>query len=134
EDISFTDEEISKGIKYKNIPLSISGIEIKNAIIEEAIKHKEDIAPLELKVWEGVIKDKKIEVSIWERDEGVKLLGPATLNKVWVQDGKISGLPSDKSLEGGVDTGLSYLEGIASEMAYNVEILLDQNKDSYEHR
>ena len=134
EDILFTDEEISKGIKYKKIPLSISGIEIKNAIIEEAIKHKEDIAPLELKVWEGVIKDKKIEVSIWERDEGVKLLGPATLNKVWVQDGKVSGMAHDKSLEGGVDTGLSYLEGIANEMAYNIETLLDQNKDSYEHR
>ncbi len=134
EDISFTDEEISKGIKYKFFPLTEKGIEIKNAIINEAIKNKDEKSPIEMKVWEGVVKEKKIEVYIWERDEGVKLLGPATLNKVWVKEGSILGLSLEKNPENGIYTGKNYLEGIAKEMAYHIEVMLDQNKKSFEHR
>jgi O-phosphoseryl-tRNA synthetase len=134
EDIAFSDEEISKSIKYKHFPLTESGIEIKTAIIEEAIKNKDEKSPIEIKVWEGTIKDKNIEVYIWEKDDNVKLLGPATLNKVWIKDGGIVGLSPDKAIEGSVDTGKTYLEGIASEMAYNVEIMLDQDKEEYAHR
>ena len=134
EDISFSNEEISKGIKYKYIPITKKGIEIKNAIIENAIKYKDKESPLEIKVWEGTIKNKNIEVYIWERDEGVKLLGPAALNKVWIKEGSILGLSPNKNMDNAVDTGKTYLEGIASEMAYNIEIMLDQNKKSFEHR
>jgi len=134
EDISFSDEEISKSVKYKHLPLTESGIAIKNAIIEMAIENKDEKSPIEIKVWEGTIKNNKIEVFIWEKDDNVKLLGPATLNKIWVKDGAIVGQPPDKVMEGGVDTGKTYLEGIALEMAYTIEIMLDQNKDGYEHR
>ena len=44
------------------------------------------------------------------------------------------GLSPNELPQSGIDTKKSYLEGIASEMAYNIEILLDQNKASYEHR
>ena len=71
---------------------------------------------------------------IWEKDDNVKLLGPAALNKIWIKDGGIVGLSQDKIIEGGFDTGKTYLEGIASEMAYNIEVVLDQNNDEYEHR
>jgi len=134
EDIMFTDREISNGIKYKYAPLTEKGIEIKNAIIEGALNNKDRMSPCEITVWEGVIKDKKIEVKIWERDEGVKLLGPATLNKVWIKDGNIFGQAPEKNPEIAVFTGKSYLEGIASEMAYNIEVLLDQDKKEYEYR
>ncbi len=134
EDISFSDEEIGASIRYKNIPLTEKGIEIKKAIIESAINNKDKMSPIEIKAWEGMIKEKKIEVYIWERDANVKLLGPASLNKIWVKDGEILGLSPDKILEGGFNTGKTYLEGIASEMAYNIEIMLDQEKKDHEHR
>jgi len=134
EDISFSDEEIAKGISYKYIPLTETGIEIKTAIIEAAISNKDKEAPVKIEVWKGTVKDKKIEVKIWERDEGVKLLGPAALNKIWVQDGNILGVAQNKESEGGIDTGMTYIEGIASEMAYNIETLLEQDKQEYEHR
>lgn len=134
EDISFSDFQISKGIKYKKIPLTEKGNEIKDAIIKTAINHIDDSAPIEIKAWQGNIKDSTIEVTIWEQDEGVKLLGPASLNKIWVKEGNILGLSQEQAPIGGIDTGLSYLEGIASEMAYNIEILLDQNKQFYDHR
>ena len=134
EEISFSDEEISKGIRYNKIPLTEKGIEIKNAIIKAAVTNKDQPSPIEIKVWEGVIKDKKIEVYIWERDENVKLLGPAAMNKIRVKDGEILGLAYEKTLEDGIDTGKTYIEGIALEMAYLIEIMLDQNKSGYEHR
>lgn len=133
EDISFSDKEIANSIRYKYVPLTEKGIEIKNTIIRTAMEHKDDPSPTEIVAWEGEIKGKPIKVTLWEEDEGVKLLGPACLNKVWVKDGEIMGLPPQKELEGGIDTGKTYLEGVASEMAYNIEILLDQNKASYDH-
>jgi O-phosphoseryl-tRNA synthetase len=134
ENISFSDEEISKGVKYKYVPLTKKGIEIKDAIIETCIKHKNDPSPVVIKVWSGEIKDKKVEVTAWENDKGVKLLGPASLNKIWVKDSSILGLAPEKPLNDGVDTGITYLEGIALEMAYNIEVMIDQNKREYEHR
>jgi len=134
EDITFTDKEISNGISYKFVPVTEEGIDIKNAIIQNVQLNKDLESPVEIKIWEGIIKGRKIEVKLWEYDKGVKLVGPAALNKVWVKDGSIYGLDSKKKLENGVDTGKTYLEGIASHMAYNIEILLDQNKKSYEYR
>lgn len=134
EDISFSDEEITRGIRYKYLPLTDKGIEIQKAIVESAIKNKEEEAPLEITVWEGQIKDKNISVTVWETDKGVSLLGPATLNKIMVHDGNIIGVSPQKPLEGALDTGLTYLEGIAAEMAYLIETLIDQGKTEYEHR
>ena len=56
------------------------------------------------------------------------------MNKIWVKNGEVLGLASEKTLDDGVDTGKTYIEGIASEMAYTIEIMLDQNKSNYEHR
>jgi O-phosphoseryl-tRNA synthetase len=134
EDVSFSDSEIAKGLRYRNIPTTETGMRIKDAIIKIAQEYKDAQSPLEVKVWEGMIKNKKIRVTLWEKDEGVKLLGPAAFNKIWVNEGDILGLAPDKKLENAIDTGLNYLEGIASEMAYNIEILLDQNIDFYTHR
>lgn len=134
EDISFSDEEIANSLYYKYIPVTKKAIEIKDAIVKQAKEHKDDKAPLEITVWKGTIKDQDIEVSIYEEDEGVSLLGPACLNKIWVKDGNILGLPSDKTPENGIDSGKTYLEGIASEMAYHIEVMLDQGKKEYNHR
>jgi len=134
EEISFSDEEIAKSIKYKYIPSTEKGIEIKDSIINRALENKEKPSPIDLIAWEGNLKGKFIEVHIWEQDEGVSLLGPATLNKLWVKDGNIIGFPPDKTPKDAIFTGKTYIEGIANEMAYNIEILLDQNKASYNHR
>ncbi|NHJ24227.1 MAG: O-phosphoserine--tRNA ligase [Candidatus Lokiarchaeota archaeon] len=134
EEISFTDHEIASGLKYKKVPLTETGIEIKNAIVKIAREYKDAQAPLEINVWEGTIKNKKIRVTLWEKDQGVRLLGPAALNKVWVKEGNIVGLAPDEKLDNAIDSGLTYLEGIAAEMAYNIEILLDQKIEFYEHR
>ncbi|MFX0056946.1 MAG: O-phosphoserine--tRNA ligase [Candidatus Hodarchaeota archaeon] len=134
EDVSFSDKEISNSIRYKYVPLTEKGLEIQKAILTAAIKNKDLDSPIEIKAWEGNLKGKKIEVLLWERDDNVKLLGPAALNEIWVNDGNVLGVPSDKVPDGAISANKSYLEGIASEMAYNIEIMLEQNIDKYEHR
>jgi O-phosphoseryl-tRNA synthetase len=134
EDISFSDTEISKSVNYKYAPLTEEGLEIRDAIINAANKNKNLDSPIEIKVWEGSFKNRKIEVLIWEKDDNVKLLGPAALNEIWVKDGNVLGVPSDKVPEGAISANKTYLEGIASEMAYNIEVMLDQNIDNYDHR
>ncbi|MFX0010715.1 MAG: O-phosphoserine--tRNA ligase [Candidatus Hermodarchaeota archaeon] len=134
EDVSFSDSELANGLKYKHVPITETGIKIKKAIIQVALKNKDEKAPIEIKVWEGMIKNRKIAVRLWEKDKDVKLLGPAAINKIWVKDGNIIGVAPNEVIDDAIDTGLTYLEGIASEMAYNIETLLDQNIDNYDHR
>jgi len=134
EDISFSDREISKSVKYKYIPTTEKGIEIKNAILKQSLNHKDEEAPLEILAWRGNIEGKKIEVYIWETDKGVKLFGPASFNKIWVQKGNIIGLPPEEESKEGIFTGKTYIEGIASEMVYNIERAIEQNKEDYTHR
>lgn len=134
EEASFSDTEISNGLKYKLIPITKKGIEIKEAIIKVAKEKKTAKSPVEIVVWEGIIKEKELQVTIWEKDKGVNLLGPAALNKIFVKDGNILGLPPDKVQENVVDSEKTYLEGIANEMAYNIEVMLDQGIKEYVHR
>jgi O-phosphoseryl-tRNA synthetase len=133
KEMSFSDEEISNSIHYNHVPFTKEGIDLKNTIVREAIKNKNAKSPIKVKVWEGLIKDKYIEVYLWEMDKGVNLLGPAALNKIYVKDGNIIGAPPDVE-EDYIDTSKSYIEGIAAEMAYQIETLLDQNKTDYQYR
>jgi len=134
EDVSFTDEEMTNGIRYKYVPLNENAIKIKNAIVETALAHKDDQSPVEITVWEGDLKGRKVRVKLWEKDEGVKLLGPAALNRIWIKDGSILGLPQEQELEKGIKTDLTYLEGIAEKAAFDIEVGLDQGQTSQEYR
>ncbi len=134
EDIHFTDEEIANGINYEYSPATKVGVDIKEAIIKAAIENKDKKSPLEIVVWEGTLNNKKIQVSIWETDEGVSLLGPAALNKIWVQDSSILGLPPDKEIENAIDTGKTYIDAIGSYMASMTEKLAFQDTNRFDHR
>ena len=134
EDISFSDEEISKAIHYKHVPSTQEGIEIQKAIISTAKENKDIPSPINLKVWEGLIKSKYVEVYLWEKDKGVVLLGPAATNIICVREGNIFGTALGEKQKDCILTNKSYLEGIAAEMAYQVENLIEQNKKEYEYR
>ncbi|MHA1269786.1 MAG: O-phosphoserine--tRNA ligase [Candidatus Helarchaeota archaeon] len=129
KDITFDDQEIAKGIRFENGPMTSVGKEIMEAIKQAAIMHKDDDAPLEILVWEGKLFGKNIEITIWENEDGVKLLGPATFNEIWVNDGKILGLsPSSLKPENGVFTGIRYIDSIAAFVARKVEEIESQKE------
>ena len=60
--------------------------------MEACIKNKSEPSPIEITVLERMVNGKKVKVSVWEKDPGVSLLGPAALNEIWVKDGNILGI------------------------------------------
>jgi O-phosphoseryl-tRNA synthetase len=134
EEISYSDAEISQAIHYKHVPSTKEGIEIQKAILNKAKENKNAQSPLNLKVWEGSIKGKYLQVNLWEKDEDVNLLGPAAMNAICVKEGNIVGTKLEGDQTEYVLTDKSYLEGIAAEMAYQIESYIEQNKTEYELR
>ena len=66
---------------------------------------------------------KNLEVCIWETDPGVKLLGPASLNEIWVSDGNILGIKPGEKVKG-IKTDKTYLSAIAALVGYEAEKLV----------
>lgn len=127
KDITFSDEEIANDITIDQEPKTKIGLEIMKAIIDTAEKHKDDNAPTEVIAWEGKLYGKNIKVTIWEDEEGVKLLGPATFNEIWVSAGKILGLKSSQEKEAGINTGIRYIDSIAAHIARKIEEIEDES-------
>jgi len=111
--VEYSDEEIAKSIRYIASPQTARGQGIARAIEEIARKHKDEVAPCEFLAW----KDESIEVKVFEKEAGKKLIGPAGFNEICVANGAIYSdiVPS------GAYTGINYLRAIAMGAAAAIE-------------
>jgi O-phosphoseryl-tRNA synthetase len=111
--VEYSDEEIAKSITCITSPQTARGQEIARAIEETARKHKDEIAPCEFLAW----KDESVEVKVFEKEAGKRLIGPAGFNEICVANGAIYSdiVPS------GVYTGLNYMRAIAMGAAAAIE-------------
>jgi O-phosphoseryl-tRNA synthetase len=111
--VEYSDEEIAKSISYIASPQTARGQGIAWAIEETARKHKDEVAPCEFLAW----KDESIEVKVFEKEVGKRLIGPAGFNEICVADGAIYSdvVPS------GVCTGINYMRAIAMGAAAAIE-------------
>lgn len=111
--VEYSDDEIARSISYIASPQTVRGRAIASAIEETARKYKDEIAPCEFLAW----KDESIEVKVFEREAGKRLIGPAGFNEICVADGTIYSdvLPS------GVHTGINYMRAIAMGAAAAIE-------------
>jgi O-phosphoseryl-tRNA synthetase len=111
--VEYSDEEIAKSISYIASPQTVRGQGIAMAIEETARKHKDEVAPCEFLAW----KDESIEVKVFEKEAGKRLIGPAGFNEICVADGAIYSdvVPS------GVCTGINYMRAIAMGAAAAIE-------------
>ena len=111
--VEYSDEEIAKSISYIASPQTARGQEIARAIEETARKHKDEIAPCEFLAW----KDESIEVKVFEKEAGKRLIGPAGFNEICVANGAIYSdiVPS------GSYTGINYMRAIAMGAAAAIE-------------
>ena len=111
--VEYSDEEIAKSVSYIASPQTARGQGIARAIEETARKHKDEIAPCEFLAW----RDESIEVKVFEKEAGKRLIGPAGFNEICVADGAIY---SDV-VASGVCTGISYMRAIAMGAAATIE-------------
>ncbi|MFX1450954.1 MAG: O-phosphoserine--tRNA ligase [Promethearchaeota archaeon] len=132
--VEFTDEEIATKIGYEIEPRTKQGREIMNAIISNAIKNKDKSSPIEILAWKGKIQGKEIEITIWEFDKGAKLLGPASLNEIFVREGSIIGILPEKNTNGGISTGIRYLDSIAAHASRKIEELVSSDRNELKLR
>lgn len=114
---SFTDEQLARSISVSAKPSTDAGRRIVAAVKRAAKEHANDKAPVEVKVWSGKIGKKNVGIKLVEVEEGKKLLGPAALNRLWIRDGSIIGDVKKR----GLDSGISYLDGIANLVAATAE-------------
>ena len=111
--VEYSDEEIAKSISYIASPQTARGQGIAGAIEATARKHKDAVAPCEFLAW----KDESLEVKVFEKETGKRLVGPAGFNEICVADGAIY---SDV-VASGVCTGINYVRAIAMGAAAAIE-------------
>ena len=125
-----SDAEIAAMIKIDAKPQSDLSTRIREKIKSTALKHAEALAPCEFLAYEGKILDKKVKVYVYETETGTKLLGPASLNRIYVYDGNILGVPEKgmehiaiirKAREKGLSVGFNYLDAVLSLAAAKIE-------------
>ncbi len=144
------DKEIAENIFIDKIPILDNLYNFANEIISECIKNKDREAPYTLtlrKVLEFNKERREIIVEIYENEEGKKLLGPAALNKLYVYNGNIYGVP--ESLEGikeeykellkkvkeeGIYLGFRYIDGVIYKLVSKIEECLVSNIDNFSFR
>ncbi|MCX8204393.1 MAG: O-phosphoserine--tRNA ligase [Candidatus Nezhaarchaeota archaeon] len=125
-----SDEEVASMIEVGEAPTTPQGWRLAEAIYEALRRYREEPSPCEFIAFEGELLGAQAEARVYEKDPGVKLVGPAAFNRIYVYEGNILGLPprglEDKvevveAREGGVDTGLSYAYAVACRAAAEAE-------------
>ncbi|MCX8170258.1 MAG: hypothetical protein N3D72_04125, partial [Candidatus Methanomethyliaceae archaeon] len=125
-----SDEALAKQIKFIEEPITKEGMEIEKAIVKTIEENRNLESPCEVKAFEGYVGGRRVEVKVFERDPGEKLVGPAAFNEIVVYNANILGIP-EKGLENiilvkearerGIKTGIRYLDAIAKAAAARIE-------------
>lgn len=115
KEFTMSDREIAEGIHIDLEPKTALGRKIMEAVIQVCKEHRDEPSPVVKTAWEGDVDNRSVKVEVWEEDPGVKLLGPAAFNEVWVLEGNIIGvLPDEELRKKGVYTEIMYVDTIAA--------------------
>ncbi|NVM55456.1 MAG: hypothetical protein HWN66_17245 [Candidatus Helarchaeota archaeon] len=121
------DTDIADKIEYEYQPTSDLGKEIMENVTKTALENKNKDSPLKITAFSKEVSGNTLEVCIWETDPNVKLLGPASLNEIWVSDGNILGMKSGSEISG-IKTDITYLSAIAALIGYRAEQMIKAPK------
>ncbi len=126
----YTDTQLAEMVEVDQTPLTREGENLVRGIVQTALKNANQPSPCQFLVYKGKFLDHNIEVHVYESDKGKKLIGPAALNRVYVYDGNILGIPKEglentkivkMARKKGVSTGIRYLDAIAALAAASIE-------------
>ncbi|RLE50744.1 MAG: O-phosphoserine--tRNA ligase [Candidatus Methanomethylicota archaeon] len=130
-----SDGELASMIYVDKKPFERLGFKIADSIVKCIEDNKDAPSPCEIVAFDGEAYGKKVRVMVYEHDPGVKLVGPAAFNVVYVVDGNVVGIPPKgmddveivrMARERGISTGIRYLDAIASLCAYEIIKALKQ--------
>ncbi|AXI25536.1 O-phosphoserine--tRNA ligase [Methanofervidicoccus sp. A16] len=144
-DVVLSDRDIAYMLHIDKMPVTDELYNLGLDLIDICIKNRDKPAPCEV-VLEREIEfyniKKNIRITIYEREEGKRLLGPSVLNEIYVYDGNIIGVPESeedikeeyrKLVEDtrryGISTGIRYIDALSFKVAYKIEEALVSNVD-----
>jgi len=137
--ISFTDKELAEQITIERKPKTDEGKALACRIFEVARKNASANSPCKYPAYEGRFMEKDIIVSVIEKEEGTKLLGPAALNNIYAYQGGIYGLPEDMSAlkkdlsdakEKGFPASFGFLDALSNQFACDIENAIKEGKSA----
>jgi len=129
-ELRLSDAEIAKLIDYEIKPKTDEGVIIWRSIVSKALENADMRSPCEILVYNGQMHGRKVRVYLYEKDHGVKLLGAAAKNRIYVYNGNILGIPEigmdhveavREARERGIKTAITYMEGIGALAASMIE-------------
>ncbi|MBD3388236.1 MAG: O-phosphoserine--tRNA ligase [Candidatus Altiarchaeales archaeon] len=128
--VHLSDRELAGEISISASPATEAGRSLAESLKKTYTEYATDKSPCSHKAFEGMISGKKVVVNAVEREENSMLLGPAALNRLYVHDGSVYGLPEDTSklkadvsevVEKGVKADFTFLDAVAAYIAYEIE-------------
>jgi O-phosphoseryl-tRNA synthetase len=119
-------------LRINYYPFTSEGRDLMQNLLITGKENSNAPSPCEFIAFEGNFLGKDIRVKVIEPEEGTKLLGPAAWNRVYISDGNIIGVPekdfdddiSLKTIENGIPTGISYMDGVAAYASYKMEEMI----------
>ena len=132
-----SDMDLCKEIKLIKYPITEFGKKISNLIVDTAKKYYFMDSPCEYEIWSGIIKNKKVILSILEKERGTKLCGPSLFNEIIVNNGNIYGVVNNDKYKFMFEnessrSNITYLSAISEFVACDLEKILSLNISSYE--
>ena len=141
KDITLDDKQLASELCVEKEPATEEGSKLAKKIYETAKKHANEASPCEFTAYEGEFLGKKIEVKVVEPEEKTRLLGPACLNKIYIHDGSVAGVPEDVSKlkprakefkEKGIETKIEYLDALSKGFSADIENSIQRGERRYE--
>ena len=139
-ELELSDAEIAKSIGFEVEPATEEGKKVAKSILKVAVANAEAPSPCEFLAYDGKIGGKSVKVYLYEKEQNSRLLGAAALNQVFVYNGNVLGVPMKgmdnveivrATREGGIPTGITYIDGIAAKAAAGIEASLG-NRGSFD--
>lgn len=122
----FSDIELAKGIQLTDSPKSLEGRHIASAIVLTALSNSDSPGPCEFQAWSGELFNHNIIVSVLEKENNTKLLGPACENAIFFHEGALLGIPDNDKWahvkKEGIYTGFRFIDAIAQGIAAKIEL------------
>ncbi len=138
-----SDRELAYMIKVDKVPITDELYNLTYDLIDVCIKNKDKKSPCEVKIKKKIKfynTEKTINITLFEKEDGKKLLGPSILNEIYVYDGNIIGVPDSfegvkedyikllkDAKEHGISTNLKYIEALCFKITSKIEEALISN-------
>jgi len=100
EEVSFDDAQIARMLRPRETPEDPALKAALPDMVSRAVAAKDSPGPAQAVLFDGEIAGKKAKITAFNWDEGKPMLSMAAMNRVYVHDANIYGLPEDRSAGG----------------------------------